>query len=79
MFSRFFRKVNLMSNSFWGKYAEARSRLDYSWHDKYSRRRQLMQDKIIDNFLEGISKSTRNPPLLLSMAAVTLFNHDEVV
>lgn len=36
---------------FCGRFASIRSRFDYSYHAKHDKRRQLMQDVIIEKFL----------------------------
>ena len=53
---------------FYGKYVSIREHLDYNYHQDYPESRQLLQDQIIDFFLNGYTKSTRQPPLLLYTA-----------
>lgn len=38
--------------NFVGKYIELRKKLDYSYHNYYSEKRQLFQDQLIDTFLK---------------------------
>lgn len=50
-------KKGVKTSLLYGKYKEVRGTLDYSYHPYYTERRQLLQDEIIDYYLNTVRSS----------------------
>lgn len=52
------------------RYAQVRALLDYSFHQKYPLSRQLVQDAIVDRFLNDCPKNMSSPHMILMAGGI---------